>query len=152
MIMEVASRRAHEEEQTDKATIQSRWAQWVNKAAENGAGSLHRWARQPETWKPTTAKDKQGNTTSHPAALLEQEVKKWEEAWRAEAAHPGHYRPDGPDLPALTPEVLIEAGKSFRQKSAETADGFHPRHVLQIPTQGLLGLCAFFAALEQQGT
>ena len=73
------------------------------------------------------------------------------QAWQASATKPQPFMPEGDPLPALTPSEIREASAAFPISTAQTFDGFHPRHLALLPDEFLEVVALFLAAVELHG-
>ena len=90
-----------------------------------------------------------GTLTADPQRLLQCERDKWQKEWKAsdEPTEEWTY-PDKEALGILTPEELRKASLDFSEKTATTADGFHPRHFALLGDCGLQQLSRLYSACE----
>ncbi len=127
------------------------WKQWVHEAGTKHKGWAHKWTTIKEQWQPTTFK-KSGGHGGKPMGILQQETKRLTTVWDSKGTQEELYDPPQDswrDLPALSAEDFIRASRTFSPRTAQTWDGFHPRHY------GLLslhqaGICVSIMSLMER--
>ncbi len=128
-----------------------RWKAWLEEDFAAGASRAHAYSRLPQQAVPVAAKVPGGAVSAAPEALLDEQRRKYRELWRP--SHKPFVYDWGPadELPLLTAEELRRAAKSFRERTAQTFDGFHPRHLGDLSDGALDALAHILQAMEVCG-
>ncbi len=138
-------------EATAKSQDNARWRAWLSEDIDHGASRAHAYSRLPQEVVAAAAEVPGGGFSSAPMALLEEQRRKFCRLWRPAA---GPYRYDwdaSEELPCLTPAQLREASRSFKRRTAQTFDGFHPRHFSELADESLAVLAIILQAVEVSG-
>ncbi len=138
----------------DEKDAKRRWEEWLLEGFDRGARNAHRFSRNPLEWVPTETRavEESPIVSSDPVELQEEQRRKYRDKWDAA---PGPLRYDWHDrdaLPRLSCEAVREASLSHKPATAETFDGFHPRHYAMLSDEGRSVVAAIMEASELLGT
>jgi hypothetical protein len=127
------------------------WRDWINTAQAKNKGWLHRWSGLRETWKPTQAS---ADFTGKPIDALNHEKDRLSTIWQCESEPHALFEPP-PDawleLPEITAEDFIRAARSFPARTAQTWDGFHPRHFAMVTEDQAKAIIGVLRLMERIG-
>ncbi len=136
---------------TRQADDSRKWKEWLSHDFAAGASRAHAYSRLPQEVIPEAVEDARGTMTGTPEELLTAQRNKYRELWKP-AQGPFHYKWRNKDeLPQLTPEQLRTASSSFRARTAQTYDGFHPRQLACLSDSALQILSTILQAVEVSG-
>ena len=136
----------HEKEDGTKA-----WRNWVHQATSSSVGWAHRWTKDAPAWQPTHVQIG-SSWSARPSAMLEGEAARLSRLWQTSSSLLKPFAPEGPSLPRLSANDIREASRSFPAKTAQTFDGFHPRHLSLLTDSHLEAISPFFFAAEEHGS
>ena len=136
-------------EQADKEAREG-WDAWQQQALRGSAKAMHRVTKLCEPWRPTLARFK-GILTSCPRALLEEEVDKLAQCWKAADFPQEVVAPDRDSFPRATPEQIRAASRTFPEGTAQSLDRVHPRQLSMLSDEALKVLAAIYEAVESIG-
>ena len=123
-------RAVEEERHNSRKTSLQAWRDWVADASSHNRGWAHRWTKLQDVWKPTRARIG-GTYTGKPIDVLKQERERLMGIWGCQRRRAAIFEATAADhegLPPLTAEQGLRAACSFPRRTAQTWDGFHPRH------------------------
>ncbi len=138
---------------SDEREARKEWQEWLLEGFDRGAKNAHAFSRSPQEWIPTQtrATDDFPYVTSDPIQLHEEQRRTYAQRWEA-AAGPQRYEwHDRRALPRMTADCLRQASLQHKPGTAETFDGFHPRHYALLSNEGLEVLSALMEASELLG-
>ncbi len=134
-----------------QATDARKWKEWLTHDLAAGASRAHAFSRLPQEVIPEAVELVRGTMSGTPEDLLAAQRNKYRELWKP-AQGPFHYKwRDKDELPQLTPEQLRTASSSFRARTAQTYDGFHPRQLACLSDDALRILSTILQAVEVSG-
>ena len=114
---------------TKKGTLEA-WRSWVTEAGLSRKGWAYKWTALKEPWRPT--KTQPGAVyAGKPLDVLTDERKRLTEVWNcSQTRQPWFEAPEGSHLtlPQLDVEAALKVSQTFPKGTAQTFDGFHPRH------------------------
>ncbi len=114
-----------------KYTSEQAWRAWVQEQSMGSAGWCHKKSRFQVLWKPSAVLHN-GQWTGRPSALLRAEADRLSRACQAQEEAPDrwHLRAEHSrqQLPRVTVDEFRAVLRSFPKRTAQTFDGFHPRH------------------------
>ena len=142
---------AEENEGKERAEARAEWAKWVEESIDKGAGAVHRWAKVPVAWRPTTTLQCDGTVTSDPLGLLRSERDRWSTVWGSRSEALPSPSVDRSALPRLRAEEIREASLKFNWRTSISVDGFHVRHFALLEDPGLEALAVLLEAMETIG-
>ncbi len=136
--------------------VRDAWRDWVAEGAAAGAKHAHKAVKLPTAWMPTVTDDPlTGVVTADPMKLLAGQRREYAKLWNARSG--GRRRRYAPlherdALPRLTPEMIRAASKASKLDTAQTYDGFHPRHFELLGDEPLHALADLYEAAESLGS
>ncbi len=136
-------------EQDDKRHAEERWRAWIAEGADAGARNAHAAVRLPVQWSPTVVEDAQHVYTADPMKLLEAQRREYIGEWQAvetPAARSGWRAM--PPLEAMSPAHLRATALQVAERTTQTYDGFHPRHMALLSDPALAALGTLYQAME----
>ncbi len=142
---------------TNKATAEAdaedarRWREWLDEDFKAGASRAHAFSRLPQQAVPVAAKLPGGAISAAPEALLEEQRAKYRTLWKPYPRPFNYNWHDVSELPVLTADQIRQAAKTFKERTAITFDGFHPRHLGDLSNGALEALASIFQAVEVCG-
>ncbi len=144
-------RRAEHEERSEAAEA---WKEWVAEGAAGGAKNAHRAVKLPQLWVPTTTTHEvTGALTADPMQLLAAQRREYAGQWAARTdGQRRWYAHKRVSLPRLSQDEIRSASRSVKHDTAQTYDGFHPRHMALICDEGLGILAELYEAAELIGS
>ena len=117
-----------------KATLKAghiaSWRTWVQEAGRKRQGWAQKWTAVHEAWTPPRAKD-DGTFSGRPLETLKRERARLMSIW---GSGPRPHQPfEAPQeaynlVAPITPATLARAARSFPTRTAQTFDGFQPKH------------------------
>ncbi len=135
----------------DKADNARSWREWVREGIDAGAGRAHAATRLPQEVVPTVVETKGGTMSAAPEELLDAQRRKLAQLWKpADCAYRYQWR-DKQELPAMGASRLRAAALTFRWRTTQTFDGFHPRQLGDLPDDALEVLSVILQAVEVSG-
>ncbi len=135
----------------ENAEANRRWKEWVSDGVEKGAARAHAYVRGPKAWTPTAVKLPDGSESGALDDLIADQRAKYSRLWKP-AQRAFHYLWDDRDaMPRMTPAQMREAAKSFKEATATTFDGFHPRGLECLSDDALATLATMLEAVESSG-
>jgi hypothetical protein len=136
-------------ERDDQHKAEERWRAWITEGADAGARNAHAAVRMPSQWNPTVAEDSQQIYTADPMKLLEAQRREYIAEWRASESPIARngWKAMQP-LPAMTAEHLRATAREVAERTTQTYDGFHPRHISMLCDQALAALSTLYQAME----
>ena len=130
--------KANEAEASDDKACQKAWRLWVRTALQGGGKKAHTWAKGPTAWIPVQV-SVDGVVSASPQAHLQAELTRCTALWRAASKEerPALLPPEQRTaLPRLTADQIREAGLASSAAKATAFDGFHPRHLGHLCSEG----------------
>ncbi len=130
------------------------WREWVMEGVGSGARHAHASTRLPEAWAPTTVEDEHVEVvTADPLRLLAAQRRDYAALWGArEEGQRRWYSDDREPLERLGADDIRGAALSMREGTAQTYDGFHPRHLALLSDSALECLSDVYEAAEALGS
>ena len=119
------------------------WESWLEQVLQGSARVMHRWSKLSEAWTPTTV-TAGGITTAAPQAILDEEVACLRGLWKAQAFLEEAEVPDRHCFPRASCKLIRAASQKFPPHTAQTLDGFHPRHIGMLCDDGLETLVCLY--------
>ncbi len=117
------------------------WRAWIAEGVDSGARHAHLAVKIPTQWQPTTTEDAQLVYTADPMRLLAAQRAEYAEQWHAT---------DGPvartewpvmqPMPRMEPSHIRATAMEIAERTTQTYDGFHPRHVGMLCDAALIAL------------
>lgn len=158
-LCELCETRVRQADQEVRAASRSDFGEWVRRALAGGAGALHRWTNEaarsppPPAWAPS-----QSGLSWSPLDVAAYWRGQWSDIWRRDLERPDLLASESDldaalpadDLPALSPEEVGNALRSFRAKAATGLDGWSPAELQRIPMGGAQSLARLFGRCEQE--
>ncbi len=141
-------------EREERSEATEAWKEWVTEGAASGAMHAHKAVKLPQQWVPTTTThDATGALTADPLQLLASQRRDYAKQWAArDNGQRRWYSHTRKALPRLGPSEVRAAAKSVRRDSAQTHDGFHPRHLSLLSDGALEALADIYEAAEALGS
>ncbi len=141
-------------EREERSEATEAWKEWVTEGAASGAMHAHKAVKLPQQWVPTTVTHEvTGALTADPLQLLASQRRDYAAQWAArDDGQRRWYSETRNALPRLSPSEVRTAAKSVRRDSAQTYDGFHPRHLSLLSDEALEALADIYEAAEALGS
>ncbi len=138
-----------ERRRAQKGTLEA-WKSWVKEAGLSNKGWAHSWTSLKDPWKPTRVRPG-SQYAGRPLEVLQAERERLMAVWGcSQDMQPWFEAPEGchSDLPPISLEAAIRVARSFPRRTAQTFDGFHPRHYAMLEADQL----QVFLALAVHGS
>ena len=140
------------EQASDARTSDQNWRSWIREVNDGSLGWAHRWSRASPHWRPF--QHHREGWTGRPTCMLASEVQRLSKLWEAQPTPLDPWIPDS-DLPApppLEPDRFLQVSASFRSNTAQTFDGYHPKHYSLLSPDQALVLCKLLQCCERHGS
>ncbi len=117
-----------EEQRLQRAGLHASWKEWVRDSQAHRKGWAHKWTTLRQHWRPLVTQD---GFSGRPLDLLTEESERLQDIWECGDVRAGWF--DAPEdawqeLPPITAREFIKAANTFPCRTAQTWDGFHPKH------------------------
>ena len=132
------------------------WHQWTLLALDRGAGKGHKFTHEAVKWEATTTILENGVVTADPLQLLLKDRASWKTIWNASDVA-NKFAPELQSellegtcdhLPLAEPGEIRKAAAQFANGTAQTYDGFHPKHY-ELMSDGALRCVALWWAISE---
>ena len=117
-----------EEQRRQKQELKEAWADWVRDSQAHRKGWAHKWTAIQQNWRPLVA---QHGFSGRPLDILMEESQRLQHIWGCREERAGWFeapRDAWRELPPIDVADFLKAAATFPCRSAQTWDGFHPRH------------------------
>ncbi len=143
--------RMREERESSSKHYTEAWRSWIGTAQTSHTGWAHRWTSNKEHWKPPRASE---SFTGKPQDELDAECTRLSNIWQCESTPHALFEPPEEAWRELTvpdAESFIKAAKSFPARTAQTWDGFHPRHFSMVTLEQAEAIIEVLRLMERIG-
>ncbi len=141
-------------ERDERCETTEAWKEWIAEGAASGAMHAHKAVKLPQQWVPTTVTHEvTGALTADPLQILASQRREYAAQWAArDNGQKRWYSETRQSLPRLSPAEVRAASKSVKRETAQTHDGFHPRHLSLLSDAALEALSDVYEAAEALGS
>ena len=129
------------------------WRAWIKEAGRNHQGWAHKWTALREFWRPPKTCGP-STFTGQPLETLQAERERLMTIWNCSEVPPEMMQAPQEQLDALAPisvEVFMRAARSFPMRTAQTFDGFHPRHFNMLEDAQVQTVLKLLQLIEMAG-
>ena len=144
---------------TARACRTQSWRTWVDTATKGGASGGHAYVRGSEWRPPSVRRGPAGIETGRHDEILAYYKDSWSAHWVVPrcANHDAEIStlladyPCRQPLPAISPEEIRAASRTFKRNTSRSADGFHVRHFALLSDEALRCAATIWGAIEASG-
>jgi hypothetical protein len=142
-----------EEKEAIRGSHSEAWKAWVQEEGKANLGWVHRWTALKDLWKPPPYKG-HASFSGSPLETLTRERDRLAQVWGCgEQQHePYQAPPDEYDkLQHITPDEAEKAARSFPSRTAQSYDGFHPKHYTMLSREQFVVFVGLLRLIERTG-